>query len=266
MRTFSWCWLAGAFGESAAWQDAAFRLRFLRSLYLHGVFIDRHIERSDVNGNHYTADAAALALAGAVFDEGSTASGWRDRGWSILLEELPRQVHPDGVDFEASTGYHRLVAELFLLTALHRESLGLDVPDAYRERLRLMARFTAAYTRLGRAPAWGDADDARVLPLGGGPADDHRHLAASIAAAWGDASPRAGVSGGRAEVAWLLGVEAAQSLPERGRSALARGVSVGRRLRVGDRRRPRVRRLRPGRPRRSRRSWAQRLPLRRCRP
>jgi hypothetical protein len=227
MRIFSWSWLAGAFGESDAWRDEAFRLRFLRSLYLHGVFTHRHIERSDVNGNHYTADAAALSLLGTVLNAGAGPTRWRDRGWSILLEELPQQVHSDGVDFEASTAYHRLVAELFLLPALHRESVGLEVPDEYRERVRLMARFTAAYTRLDRSPAWGDADDARALPLGGTPPDDHRHLTASVAAAWGDAGLRAQASGGLEEAAWLLGVEPAQKLGDRTGEVFSTAFSVG---------------------------------------
>ena len=186
LRVIAWSWLLGACGQSEAWRDDGFRSRFLRMTYLHGLFAERHIERSDVNGNHYTADAAGLTVAGLLFAEGSAPRRWAESGWAILCEELPRQVHPDGVDFEASTAYHRLVAELFLLPALYREQLGLPVPEDYRETLRRMARFTAAYTRPdGRSPYWGDADDARVLPMAAAPPDDHRHLVALVAAAWG---------------------------------------------------------------------------------
>jgi hypothetical protein len=84
-------------------------------------------------------------------------------------------VYDDGVDFEASAAYHRLVGELFLLPALYREQLGLDVPEAYRRRLEAMARFTLALTGPdGLTPLWGDADDARALPLDLRPPRDHR--------------------------------------------------------------------------------------------
>jgi hypothetical protein len=134
----------------------------LRALYLHGDYVARNLERSEVNGNHLTADAAGLVFAGLFFERGE-ARRWAELGWTILTEELPRQVLPDGVDFEASVAYHRLVVELFLLPALYRERLGLSVPTPYRDRLAAAARFTAAYTKPdGSVPFWGDTDDGRA--------------------------------------------------------------------------------------------------------
>jgi len=143
LRILSWTFLFHACSGSRAFADGAFRGSFLRALYLHGRFVSRNIERSDVNGNHYTADATGLVFAGLFLGE----HRWAEEGWRILLEELPRQVHTDGVDFEAAFSYHRLVAELFELPAVYRRSLGLDVPGWYDERLAAMARFTAAITR-----------------------------------------------------------------------------------------------------------------------
>jgi uncharacterized heparinase superfamily protein len=211
IRILSLTWLFGALGASAAWAEPAFRVRFLCALYLHGDFTSRNLEWSDVNGNHYTADAAGLCVAGTFFGR----SRWADEGWRILCEELPLQVHPDGVDFESSTAYHRLVAELFLLPALYREQVGAPVPTEYRDRIVDMGRFAAAYTRPdGSAPAWGDTDDARALPLGGAEQSDHRHLVGAIGAAWDVPELRARFSGSRAEVSWLLGPERAKALPE----------------------------------------------------
>jgi uncharacterized heparinase superfamily protein len=207
MRVFTWSWLIGALHESDAWAEKSFRLRLLQSLYLHGDFIERHLERSDVNGNHYTADAAGMLVAGLLFAPGEAPHRWAQRGWSILQEEQRLQVLDDGVDFEGSSAYHRLVGELFVVASLAREAAGLETPEPYRERLRAMARFVAAYTRPdGSAPNWGDADDARVLPLGGEDVNDHRHLIGSVAAAWPGhvlswASPR-----DDAAVAWLVGL------------------------------------------------------------
>jgi uncharacterized heparinase superfamily protein len=214
LRILSWTFLFRAFHDSRAWRDPGFRKRFLLALYLHGDFTERHLELSDVNGNHCTADAAGLAFGGMFFGEGKAPARWHATAWSLLCEELPRQAYPDGVDFEASTAYHRLVAELFFLPALYRERLGLDVPAAYRERVAAMARFTAAYTGPdGRAPLWGDADDARALPLGGQDLNDHRYFCGLVGAAWSVPDLCRVFSGDRSEVYWTLGPEAANALP-----------------------------------------------------
>jgi hypothetical protein len=210
LRILSWSWLLYACAASVSWSDARFRSRLLRSLYLHAGFVERNIERSDINGNHYTADAAGLVVAGLVLG----VERWADEGWRILVEELPRQVHPDGVDFEASTAYHRLVGELFAVPALLRRAHGLEIPPSYVDRLVAMGRFTAAYTGPdGLGPLWGDADDGRALPLGGQDVNDHASLPVLAAALAGDAAP------GNAEAAWLVGPAAVDELPAKQRSA-----------------------------------------------
>lgn len=215
LRILSWSWFFRVFHASRAWADAGFRERFLCALYLHGDFTERHLEHSDVNGNHCTADACGLVFAGLFFGQGSDARRWLGRGWSLLCEELPRQVFADGVDFEASIAYHRLVAELFLLPALYRRACGLEVPAAYRERLLAMGRFTAAYSRPdGGSPLWGDADDARALPLGRQPLTDHRYLAGLIGAAFDVRELREASAGSRSEAFWLLGPALAAKLPD----------------------------------------------------
>jgi uncharacterized heparinase superfamily protein len=215
LRILAWTWLCRACGRSAAFADRAFRLSFLRSLYLHGRFVARNLERSDVNGNHYTADLAGLVFAGLFFGEDEEPKRWASDGWQALVAELPRQVLADGVDFEASVPYHRLVTEIFLLPALYRERLGLPVHDEYRERLGAMARYAAFATRDdGTSPVVGDNDDARALPLGGQGGSDLRYLSGLAGAAqW--------FSGPRSEAAWLTGPDAAASLPGRASAGLA---------------------------------------------
>ena len=209
----SWTWFFYVFARSQAWSDPKFQESFLRSLFLHAIFTERHLERSDVNGNHFTADAAGLAFAGLFFRKGKQARAWLEQGWQILCAELPRQVHEDGVDFEASVAYHRLVLELFFLPAVYRLRVGLEVPAAYRDRLVRMAHFTAAYCRDdGSTPLWGDADDARALPLGGQSVNDHRYLLGLLGSTLAPGLVKY-FSGPRTEIFWLLGRQAAESLP-----------------------------------------------------
>ncbi len=214
LRAFTWCWLFRVFAGTAAWSVLAFRSAFLQSLYQHGVFVHRYIERADVNGNHYAADLAALVLLGAFFGRGDCPQRWFDEGWRELEREMPLQVLPDGVDFEASTAYHRLVGELFLLAAMIASTAGRVPSATYRDRLRRMAGFSAAYMRPdGTCPLWGDADDARVLPMGVAPVTDHWHFVASVAAYLEDHELAGVAERGRDEVYWLLGETAADELP-----------------------------------------------------
>jgi uncharacterized heparinase superfamily protein len=205
-RLFTWSWLFHVFADAPAWKDETFREAFLKSLYGHGVFCARYMEDYGAGGNHLIADAAGLLFAGSFFRGAGPAANWAERGWGILGQELFRQTGADGVDFEGSSGYHRLVAELFLWAARCRQATRGDIQDGFQARLLKMAEFTAAYTRPdGRAPLWGDNDNGRVLPFGGQSVNDHSYLAALIAASLeGEASPQPSPDA-QSELLWSLG-------------------------------------------------------------
>lgn len=177
LRAISMIWLAQAFRGSETWRDPVFQERLIKSLVLHGRFIEGNLEFADVNGNHLTADLAGLVLIGIALGGRGIAGKWADKGWRILCDEFPSQVPDDGVCREGSLPYHRLVAELFLLPALARRNVGLNVDNEYVARLRKMGVFTtAASAPDGDVPIWGDADDGRALPLGTQGMNDHRYL------------------------------------------------------------------------------------------
>lgn len=213
LRILSWTWFFSVFHKSKAWQDDKFRFKFLKALYLHGDFTARHLERSDINGNHYTADAAGLVFAGLFFRKGKEPKQWQSVGWNILCDEITRQVFSDGVDFEGSIPYHRLVSELFLLPALYRLKNGRPIPEYYKDRLINMARFTVSYSRQdGSVPLWGDADDGRALPFGNQNINDHRYLIGIVGMAWDVQDLKQFASGSLSEAFWLLGPGAADTL------------------------------------------------------
>lgn len=213
LRAIAWIWFFHACADSPAWADGGFRSKFLKALYLHGDFIERHLEKADINGNHYTADAAGLVFVGLFFGDAVSGARWARSGWDILRSEIVRQVFEDGVDFEASVPYHRLVQELFLYPALYRLRLGLDVDAAYRERLIAMAKFTEAYSREdGSVPLWGDADDARTLPFRHDAINDHRYLVGLAALTFNAPDLAKCFHGPRAEIAWALGQDLAGRL------------------------------------------------------
>ncbi|MDP6173896.1 MAG: heparinase II/III family protein, partial [Rhodospirillales bacterium] len=207
MRIFVWVWFFHVFHQAPAWQDESFRNDFLISLYRHGVYVSRYLEDFGLNGNHCVADGAGLVVAGLFFGEGGKPASWVAQGWRVLEREMFRQTHPDGVDFEASTFYHRLVAELFLLPMAYRRVLGMEVPGAMDERLALMGEFADSYMAgQAAAPLWGDGDDGRVLPFGGQAVGDHNYLGPLIRNYLGDGAP---VS---PELFWLSGPPAASGI------------------------------------------------------
>ncbi|MDC6452823.1 alginate lyase family protein [Alphaproteobacteria bacterium] len=213
LRIITLTWFVHVFKDAVEWQTDGFRGKLLRTIYLHGDFTSRHLERSDINGNHFTANAAGLVYAGLFFGDGKFPRQWLNVGWKILGEEFTKQVSDDGVDFEGSIAYHRLVCELFFYPALYREKMGLPVSKKYKEKLLSMANFTSAYLRPdGSVPLVGDADDARVMPFGSQNINDHRYLVGLVASFCGDKQLQKKFHGCLTEVFWLLGSQFARTL------------------------------------------------------
>ena len=210
LRAVSWIWGFYFFADSTACASPAFRGAFLRSLYMHGDFILGHLERSDVNGNHYLCDGVGLVFLGAFFKSAPRGRAWLRAGRDIVEKEIFGQTSADGVDFEKSTAYHRLVLEAFLTSGLLLRLHGDSLSHAWSERLERMMEFVEAYTKPdGTIPLIGDADDGRIQKLGTQPINDHRYLLAAGAALFdrGDFKRGAGTFGD--ESFWLLGPDAA---------------------------------------------------------
>ncbi|MBI3675793.1 MAG: alginate lyase family protein [Proteobacteria bacterium] len=213
IRILTLTFLFHALHGSEAFANPDFRYRFLKSLYLHGDFTERHLERSDINGNHFTSDAAGLVFAGLFFGNGADPGRWQRLGLRSLEREVQLQVLDDGVVREGSIGYHRLVCELFVLPAIYAETSSRRVSTVWKARLRGMAAFVAGYSREdGSSPLWGDADDARALPMRHGSPNDHRYLIAMVSAFLKDEGLSRKFSGPVAEVFWLRGAQSAARL------------------------------------------------------
>lgn len=150
----------------------------LELLHLQGLFVYRTAEYTGVNSNHFAANIACLLLLGDFL--GPTipeANSWKAFALKHLEREILRQFFPDGVQFEKSTSYHRLVTQLFMLCAIVRRKEGYDLSKKALERLENACSYTQAYTKPdGMAPVWGDSDDARALWFDVQSSTDHRSL------------------------------------------------------------------------------------------
>ena len=66
LRAVNWMW--GFYFMGAAQACARSRASaeaFIRSLYMHGEFVSRNLETSDINGNHYLSDGGRPGLSWA---------------------------------------------------------------------------------------------------------------------------------------------------------------------------------------------------------
>lgn len=159
--------------------DAAYAATFRRCLYEHGRYIYENPENhAEFNSNHFLANLAGLYYVGVLCPDLPEAAAWADWAQAELEREILKQVYPDGMNFEASTSYHRLSAEFFLYPALLGQRNGRSFSPAYLQRLRGMLEFTRGLLKPdGRVPQIGDNDSGRLHCLAPRHPLDHAYLA-----------------------------------------------------------------------------------------
>ncbi|MDT4896515.1 MAG: hypothetical protein QOH25_1592 [Acidobacteriota bacterium] len=196
-------------------------LPLLQMFDQHGAHIRRNLEFSYIStSNHYLSDVAGLFWLGLMLPELEAAEEWRAFGLRELLSEMDKQVLPDGADAEASTGYHRLVLELFLYSFIAARANQIEIGEKHWQRLRAMLDYVRAFLRPdGRAPLIGDTDSGQVLPFVSRSADDHAPVLALGAALFNEPryKPASLDAALPEELLWILGeegVRAFQNLPE----------------------------------------------------
>ena len=185
IRVSNWLLARDLFVAGGAEFDAAFEAVLARSVVEHGRHIAGNLEWAEQRGNHYLADVVGLVLVAVHLPRGREVDGWLATGQRELLAEVDRQFLPDGSNFESSTAYHGLAAELvvFGLAAL----IGLDddrrppLPEHLGGTLHRMADFVAGITKLdGRVPQIGDNDSGRLFTFGNERDLDLGHVIAAV--------------------------------------------------------------------------------------
>ncbi len=202
IRATNWLVAWDLFRASGTTFDPAFESILAASIRDHGRFVVANIEWFEIHGNHYLADVCGLLFIAAYLPGDRETDAWLAFAGRELLLEVEHQFWRDGANFEASTAYHRLGAEMVawsvgLLLALPDDRLRafadhpaarygsarplssdpiptpLDVggrkrpiPSWLPDRLRRMALFTRDVTKpSGRVAQIGDNDSGRFLRL-----------------------------------------------------------------------------------------------------
>jgi hypothetical protein len=147
-------------------EGAAFRDRWLASVYQHAEFVNGHYSLHSSANNHLVGEATGVYLAAMAWPHWDRADEWHDTARAILEREALLQNAPDGVNLEQSTSYLQWTFDLLLLPFLAARANGEEFPAAYGSRLESMLEFLASVMDAGgNVPMIGDADDGFVVRL-----------------------------------------------------------------------------------------------------
>ena len=152
-------------------------------------------------------------MAGRTLPELRRAPAWAELGRRILIEEMARQISPDGGHVERSFHYHRYTLDFYLL-ALAVARLTGDDTRPFAEAARRLARFarTIADDR-GHLARIGDDDGGQLFPICGRDSADASDTLAL--AAWLLGDPSLAVGPAPEETAWMSGGAAAIAVARR---------------------------------------------------
>jgi hypothetical protein len=163
LRMFSWLWalfpLKGFDGLTPQVERS-----IMQSMGLQITHMFKNLSTFSSANNHLIAQGMSLLFAGTLLHRMRGAARWKERGLSILWEQLLRQTFPDGVSREQSMHYHCFVVEMYSIVLLFARSNGIEVPERVRERFGKMCRFILEVsTAGGKMPDIGDSDDQTVI-------------------------------------------------------------------------------------------------------
>lgn len=151
------------FRAAGASFDGTFDSILARSIHEHGEHIVQNLEWTPSGrGNHYLANVVGLLFIACYLPRSPEADAWLAFAAQEMLGEFDRQFLADGGNFEASTYYHCLSAEM----VLNGIALLLGIPSERRDALRdYDHRLVHGPPALSPAPFALDIVLERALPL-----------------------------------------------------------------------------------------------------
>lgn len=214
LRAISWVWARSFFEQSTLIEEDFWTL-FHKVLASHGDFVYNNIEDwGGIKNNHYLSNGTALYILGLALPDLPNASKWKQKGRDMLEECCEKQILSDGVDYEMSTSYHRLVFEFLLTPYLFAKKHGEDFSAGYQKKLKKMLDFVAAYTKPdGSIALFGDGDNGRCQILSEycrAHIRDHRYLLCIGAVLFNEGALKADARQFFDEALWLCGPQAKQ--------------------------------------------------------
>jgi len=201
IRVSNWLVAYDMFRAFGAEFDHEFEVVLTNSVYQHGKHCLENLEYSqEFRSNHYLSDITGLLFAAAYLPETQETTCWFAFSVQELVSEMGFEFNADGSNFEASTSYHRLSAEIMLYSAIlclllpierlraiknydhqrfrslpplrpyEKQEYNFDsatiFPDSFWERLEKAVEFTRDIIKPnGEIPQFGDNDSGRFLKI-----------------------------------------------------------------------------------------------------
>ncbi len=163
VRSISWIW-AYFFCCGSQHMDSVFHFTFLKSLYEHGLHMERHLSYYSSPYNHLIGEAAGLHMIGSLFSQLQSGKHWEQLGWSIFEKNIDQQFFDDGMCVEQATFYHHFTLGFYLQAVLLRK---INNKPASEKILSVVEKALDVSMHLtqpnGKLPAIGDIDNARSL-------------------------------------------------------------------------------------------------------
>jgi len=203
IRIVNWLVAYDLFRSAGAVFPAEFDAVFTRSVREHGKHIAENLEWFDRDrSNHYLANIVGLLFVAAYLAPDLQSNSWAGFSIGELIHEVREQFMDEGTNFEGSTSYHRLSAEMAVFGTAMALALvdrrgsdlgsidirfipsvssrrmplplvpeeistdGLRLPEDYIDRLEKMGEFALHVTKGdGTVVQIGDNDSGRLLKL-----------------------------------------------------------------------------------------------------
>ena len=206
-RSMSWLWALHFFKDSPSLTDALV-IRMLKFVYLNALHLTTFLSTYFSPNTHITGEALGLFYIGLLLPEFASAAHWRRMGLEILVNELLRQVQPDGVYFEQTSYYQRYTTDFYIHLAVLLQLNGMTLPPELKPKLELLLNFLMYITRPdGTTPFVGDDDGGRLVMLDNRPPNDFRAVLSTGAVLLNRPDYKFVAGSVAEETLWLLGVD-----------------------------------------------------------
>lgn len=135
--------------------------RIMSELHIQYRYIESHLEKH-LLANHYLENLKVLVIGSLIFGYNKEFKKY----FNTFKEELARQINNDGLHFELSSMYHKIILEDLLRVYLALQSFEVSEIDWLKSVIKKMT--DAAFTMergFNRTPLFNDAGDNIAKPL-----------------------------------------------------------------------------------------------------
>lgn len=132
--------------------SAEFRNEFLKSVHEQYEYLSRHLEK-DILGNHYFEDLKTLVLCAVFFHDDAALETFL----RAFTAECREEILPDGMHFELSPMYHKLILEGIIRVSAALRNYGKSSKDIEAFLQPMLNAAWSLEEGLNRIPLFNDA-------------------------------------------------------------------------------------------------------------